>query len=51
MLPSGGTLLDGLVHPVGVLVGGGQHEVVAVTDDITDRVHEVVEQAPEGGHH
>jgi trk system potassium uptake protein TrkA len=29
----------------------GDHLVVAVTDDITDRVHQVVEQAPEGGHH
>jgi trk system potassium uptake protein TrkA len=28
----------------------GDHLVVAVTDELTDRVHQVVEQAPEGRH-
>jgi trk system potassium uptake protein TrkA len=28
----------------------GDQLVVAVTDDITGRVHEVVEQGPKGGH-
>jgi trk system potassium uptake protein TrkA len=29
----------------------GDHLVVAVTDELTDRVHAAVEQAPSGGHH
>jgi trk system potassium uptake protein TrkA len=38
-LPTGGTVLQ-----------DGDQLVVAVTDDITARLHEVVEGAPEGGH-
>ena len=29
----------------------GDHLVVAATDELTDRVHQVVEQAPTGGQH
>ena len=38
-LPTAGTVLQ-----------DGDQLVVAVTDDITARVHEIVENAPEGGH-
>jgi trk system potassium uptake protein TrkA len=34
-----------------VVLQDGDQLVVAVTDDITARVHEVVEQAPEGARH
>ena len=40
MLPTGGTVLQ-----------EGDQLVVAVTDEITGRLHDVVEKAPEGRHH
>ena len=35
----------------GTVLQDGDQLVVAVTDDITGRVHEVVEAAPQGGGH
>jgi trk system potassium uptake protein TrkA len=40
VLPTGGTVLQ-----------DGDQLVVAVTDEISDRVHAVVESAPEGAEH
>jgi trk system potassium uptake protein len=35
----------------GTVLQDGDHLVVAVTDDLVPRVHEVVERGTEGGHH
>ncbi len=35
----------------GTVLQSGDHLVVAATDDIATTVHEVVEQAPQGGQH